>query len=200
MIPGNFQKKMLFLFFAFAVMFVVVLPIDADARSRGNGNIYFGGGFLREINSFKFNSTESNFTGWGASGIAGMEFELNGNFGTFLEAEYSRHELLNTLQSSTYLEKATNTALILKAGAYYGMLGLGVAASQNQIDVDNVTSGSAGSRTSFKGPAYHAVGQFTFPAEDRVRTVLEGKFGTGSFEGLTYTESQISIHLYFMPF
>jgi len=173
---------------------------NAEARTRGQGNIYFGGGFLREINSYKFNSTESNFTGWGASGIAGMEFELNGSFGIFLEGEYARHELLNTLQSSTYLEKATNTALILKSGVFYGMIGLGVAASQNQIDVDNVSSSSTGSRTSFKGLAYHAVGQLTFPAEDRIRTVIEGKFGTGNFEGLTYTESQISIHLYFMPF
>jgi hypothetical protein len=111
-----------------------------EARSRGQGNLYFGGGFLREINSYKFNSTESNFTGWGgASGIAGLEF-------------------------------------------------------------DNVSSNSTGNRTSFKGLAYHAVGQLTFPAEDRVRTVIEGKFGTGSFDGLTYTESQISLHLYFMPF
>lgn len=173
---------------------------NVEARSQGQGNIYFGGGFLREINSYKFNSTESNFTGWGASGIAGIDFELNGSFGVFFQGEYSRHELLNTLQSTTYLEKATNTALILKTGVFYGMIGLGVAASQNQIDVDNVSSGSPGTRTSFKGLAYHAVGQLTFPAEDRIRTVIEGKFGTGNFEGLTYTESQISIHLYFMPF
>ncbi|MBN8541569.1 MAG: hypothetical protein J0L82_14340 [Deltaproteobacteria bacterium] len=173
---------------------------NADARSGGKGNIYFGGGFLREINSYKFNSTESNFTGWGASGIAGIEFDLNANLGLFFEAEYARHELLNTLQSTTYLEKATNTALIAKAGIYYGMIGLGFAASQNQIDVDNVSSAGTGSRTSFKGLAYHAIGQLTFPAEDRVRTMIEGKLGTGNFEGLTYTESQISIHLYFMPF
>lgn len=183
-----------------AAILLVLLPTDAMAGSRGDGNIYFGGGFLREINSYKFNSTESNFTGWGASGIAGLEFELNGDFGIFIEGEYARHELLNTLQSTTYLEKATNTALIAKVGAFYGMIGLGIAASQNQIDVDNVSSGATGSRTSFKGLAYHAIGQLTFPAEDRVRTVLEGKFGTGNFEGLTYTESQISIHLYFTPF
>ncbi len=175
-------------------------PKSAQARGQGQGSIYFGGGFLREINSYKFNSTESNFTGWGASAVAGLEIELKGNFGLFLEGEYARHELLNTLQSTTYLEKATNTALIGKVGAYYGMIGFGMAASQNQIDVDNVSSSSAGNRTSFKGLAYHAVGQLTFPAANQVRAVIEGKFGTGTFEGLTYTETQIGLRLYLMPF
>lgn len=183
------------------IAFAALMPMDqAQARSRGAGKIYFGGGFLREINSYKFNSTESNFTGWGAAGIAGIELEMSGSFGAFLEAEYARHELINTLQSQTYLEKSTNTALIGKVGVYYGMIGFGFAASQNQIDVDNVATGSTGSRTSFKGLAYHAIGQLTFPAEDRVRTVIEGKVGTGTIDGMTYTESQISLHICFMPF
>lgn len=172
----------------------------AEARQSGRGNLYAGAGLFREINTFKVNSNESSFAGWGAAGVIGMEFEFSNDFGFLLEGEYARHEMLNSLQSTSYLEKATNTAIVGKAGFFYGLLGLGAGVAKNRIDIDNVQSNSAGIRTSYDGLTYLVFGQLTLPAENKVRTVIEGKFGTGTIGEMNYSELQIGIRLQFMPF
>ncbi len=177
-----------------------LLHETAEARRRGHGEIYVGGGLFREINTYKIDSNESNFAGWGAAGVVGMEFELSGGIGFMIEGEYTRHEMLNALQSTTYLEKATNTAMIGKAGLFYGVLGIGVGLAKNRIDIDNVQSNSNGIRTSYDGLTYQVFGQLTLPAENKMRTVIEGKYGMGTIGGMTYSELQIGLRLYFMPF
>ena len=173
---------------------------NAEARRRGRGDLHFGGGLLREMNTYKIGSNESNFTGWGAAAFAGMEFELAGDVGLLFEAEYARHEMLNTLQNSNYLEKSTNTVLMGKVGFTYGLLSLGLGLANNRIDIDSVQSNAVGIRTSYDGLTYHAFGQLTLPMQEQITTLIEGKYGTGSLGGMTYSELQIGLRLQFRPF
>ncbi len=175
-----------------------MLPQSGEAQ--GGGAIYVGGGMHRSALAVKLGTTESNFAGWGVVGQAGLEFEFSKDFGLFLEGEYGRLEALNSLQSTTYMEKATNNFLATKAGIKIGVVGFGAGMRQNQIDIDNVSSTSTGYRTSYKGLSKLVFANVSFEAKNNFRTIVEAQYSTGTLEALTVSESQISLRLVFSPF
>lgn len=179
-----------------SVMVLSFLPENALAR-RGRSDLYFNGGFAREFNTYKIGANESNFSGWGTIATLGTELEVSNDFGLLLEAEYARLEMLNALQNTNYLEKSINNVWGAKVGLFYGWFSIGGGIAKNRIDIDNVQSGSSGIRTSFDGLTYGAFGQLTLPTEAKVRPVVEAKYSTGSLNGMSYNELQISIRLQF---
>lgn len=167
----------------------------AEARGSDGKNIYFGAGFLRSLAKYKSGSADSNFDGWGATGLAGMNL---GNL--FFEGEYGRIDALNTLQSTTYLEKSSNTYLAARAGWNFGVFALGGGLQQNSLDVDNVTTLGTSGRTSYKGLTYQAFARLIFEGRETYNTILEVKYGTGTITDLELSETQMSLKFVFSPF
>lgn len=184
-------------FFAtvFATFFASCL-FTTDAHARGDSrNIYFGAGLLRSMAKYKSGSADANFDGWGAVALAGV------NLGSlFVEGEYGRVEALNTLQSTTYLEKSGNTYIAARGGWNFGVFGFGGGVQQNSLDVDNVTTLGTSGRTSYKGLSYHGFARLIFEGRETYNTILEVKYGTGTISGLELNETQISLKFVFSPF
>ncbi len=148
---------------------------------------------------YKSGSADSSFNGWGASAVAGLGFS-SGRIGIFVEGEYGRVESMNTLQSTTYMEKSMNTYIAGKAGISYEMLGIGAGVQQNTIDIDNVAILGTSGRTTYKGLNYSGFARITLDGKDSFRTVIEAKYGTGTFSGLEIGETSLILRFVFLPF
>lgn len=183
------------------VLLVSMTSTLAHARREGRGsNLYGGFGLNRHAMTLKASGAESNFTGWGAALTGGLQLNFSGEFGSLLEAEYGRSETINTFQSTTYLEKATDTYISAKLGFYYTMFALGGGVRQNQIDVDSVQTSVSGTRTSYKGMSYFAFGQLILDSGDTFRTVVEAQYNMGNFSGLEVSDAAVGLKLVFLPF
>lgn len=183
---------------ALTIVFATFSVSTASARDAFR-NVYAGVGLARSMAQYKSGSADSTFNGWGASAIAGFGFQSS-TYGLYLEGEYGRVESLNTLQSTTYMEKSLNTFLAGKIGFSYEIFSLGVGAQQNTIDVDNVTTLGTSGRTSYKGLGYFGFARMTIDSRETFRTILEAKYGTGTFSGLEMNETSLNLRIVFLPF
>ncbi len=170
------------------------------AHAKSADNLYAGVGLFRSTATYKAGAAESTFNGWGAAAIGGIGF-TSGRMGFFAEGEYGRVESMNTIQSTTYMEKSLNTYISGKLGASYEMFGIGAGIQQNTIDVDNVATLGTSGRTTYKGLNYSGFARLTLDSkESSFRTIVEAKYGTGSFSGLEVNETSLSLRFVFLPF
>lgn len=186
--------------FFLAILFLItLLPGHAAWASRDGSGPYFGLGLFRSMSKFKAAPADSNFNGWG--GVAVLGIDIGGESGgVFFEGEAGHADLMNTLQSSTYMEKATNTFFAGKAGFRYGVLGLGGGAQQNNLAIENVASVGSSGKNSYAGLSYMGFARLTFEGRQSFQTILELKYGFGQFSGLDLTETQIGLRFVFSPF
>ena len=179
----------------------VMLLAASEANARdGFRNLYGGLGLFRSMAQYSSESAESSFNGWGASIVAGFGVPFGTSSGAFLEGEYGRVDALNTLQSTTYMEKSVNTFMAGKLGFTFDMFGIGGGAQQNAIDVDNVATIGTSGRSSYKGLNYFGFVRLTVESKDSFHTILEAKYGNGTFSGLEMSETTLSLRFVFLPF
>ncbi|MDX9731369.1 MAG: hypothetical protein RBT63_06320 [Bdellovibrionales bacterium] len=181
----------------FIILFGLMAGEAAHARDRDRG-LYFGGGLTRAIATMKAGSQEAGFGGWGAIGLIGIDLPVR-TIPMFAEGEYGRVDLLNTLQSTSYMERASNTFLGLKVGAIFGPVSMGGGVQHNQIEVTSVEGGT-GTQASHQGMTYFGFAQLSFNGTEAFRTVFEAKYGVGPIAGTDSSETQLSLRFVFLPF
>lgn len=183
-----------------AAMLILLLAVSSAEARRGDGSgVYFGGGMLRSISTFKSQTTSSNFAGWGGTVQVGVDFS-DETSGPFLEAEYGRTDLINSFSNSTYLEKATNSYLGAQAGFRINAFSLSGGARQNEITVDNVATLGNSGRNTFSGLSYFGALRVTVNDRDSVRTFIEISHTVGTLGTLELSETQGSLKIVFSPF
>src|SRR5262245_21449257 len=113
---------------------------------------YMGGGFgYSLVGLTPTGQTASDFKGWTGIVEVGTNLEISGSFGLNLAGEYRITEVNNTIDSTTYMEKAKIYAATAKLGFYFGSFTLGGGYSKSQIEVSNVSSTTSSSTTKFSG-------------------------------------------------
>ena len=183
----------------FAWTFLIVSTWTAGS-AYANLDVSIGAGFLRSAQTVKVGSTESSFLGWGGMAVGGLRLPFSNSLGFRLEGEYGRFEGLNNLQTTTYMERMTNNFISAKAAFYIEDLALGAGIRQNQLDIDSVSQGSPGLRSSYKGMSQFVFAQANLPMKKLFKTTIEGQYHQGSFSGIQFTDVQLSLRISMSPF
>jgi len=143
------------------------------------------------------NNTKSTFAGWHTALEAGFNVNFSNSGGFSLTGEYKLMEASNTLDSATYMEKASVKAINAKLGLYIGAFMIGGGYGNTQIDVKNVSSDSPSGTTTFKGSPTMVFANYGFET-NALRANLEVQYNSGKLEDIQYNDYSVGIRLFFL--